>query len=91
MKKKIMNETDQRLMELENRVDKLQSLSGGILKLLFLSLAYHTQNDSLTEAQRATIKEKITNFLDEPALLEIMSSTEYAEEIKDIAGTMELA
>ena len=86
-----MTETDQRITELENRLDNLQSLSAGMLKLLFLSLAYHTQNGSLTEEQKTTIKEKITNFLDEPALLEIMSSTEYAEEIKDIAGTMELA
>lgn len=86
-----MTETDQRLTELTNRVDSLQSLSGGILKLLFLSLAYHTQNASLTEEQKATIREKITKFLDEPALLEIMSSTEYAEEIAEIANTMNLA
>lgn len=85
-----MTETDQRLAELENRVDNLHNLSGGILKLLFLSLAYHTQNGSLAEEQKTTIKEKITKFLDEPALLEIMSSTEYAEEITDIAKTMNL-
>ena len=86
-----MTETDQRLIELDNRVDSLQSLSGGILKLLFLSLAYHTQNGSLTEEQKATIREKITKFLDEPALLEIMSDTEYAEEIAEIAKTIDLA
>lgn len=86
-----MTETDQRLIELNNRVDSLQSFSGGILKLLFLSLAYHTQNGSLTAEQKVTIREKITKFLDEPVLLEIMSDTEYAEEIAEIANTMNLA
>ncbi|WP_434776854.1 hypothetical protein [Neisseria sp. Ec49-e6-T10] len=86
-----MTETDQRITELENRLNNLQSLSGGILKLLFLSMSYHTHNGSLTEEQKATMKEKMIQFLEgEPALLDILENTEYSNEIADITQTMDL-
>ncbi|WP_434779312.1 hypothetical protein [Neisseria sp. Ec49-e6-T10] len=88
-----MNKADQRITELEDRLNNLQSLSGGILKLLFLSLSYHTQNSSLTEEQKATIKEKITKLLEnnEPVLLDIfMDEIQYAEELTEIIHTMDL-
>ncbi|WP_434779082.1 hypothetical protein [Neisseria sp. Ec49-e6-T10] len=87
-----MTKVDQRITELENRINNLQSLSGGILKLLFLSLSYHTQNGSLTKEQKATMKEKMIHFLEgEPALLDILENTEYANEIADITQTMDLS
>ncbi|WP_434779035.1 hypothetical protein [Neisseria sp. Ec49-e6-T10] len=87
-----MNKADQRITELEDRLNNLQSLSGGILKLLFLSLSYHTQNGSLTEEQKATMKEKIVQFLEgEPAFLDMLENTEYAKEIADITKTMDLS
>ncbi len=83
-----MTETDQRLDELENQVKDLYSLSGGLIKLLFLSLSYHTQNGSLTKEQKITIKEKLGCFLDEPALEQIFDNIEYAEEMTEITNAM---
>ena len=83
-----MTETDQRLDELENQVKDLYSLSSGLIKLLFLSLSYHTQNGSLTQEQKITIKEKLGCFLDEPALEQIFDNMEYAEEMTEITNAM---
>ncbi len=85
-----MTDIDQRLDELEKQVNELQNLSGGLVKLLFLSLSYHTQNGSLTEEQKQVLKEKLSDFLDEPALELIFSDVKYAEEVTEIAGTMNL-
>lgn len=83
-----MNETDHRLTELENQVKDLHSLSGGLVKLLFLSLAYHTQNQSLTADQKDAIREQLLAFMDEPALEQIFTEEVIAEEVKDISRTM---
>lgn len=85
-----MTQIDQRVTDLETRANELQNLSGGLIKLLFLSLAYHTQNGSLSEEQKQILKEKLNDFLDEPALELIFCDTEYTKEVTDIAKTMNL-
>lgn len=87
-----MNETNQeRLAELEQQVKDLHSLSGGLVKLLLLSLAYHSKSEPITTEQKELIREKLLVFMDEPALEIILAEAGTAEEITDIVKTMALS
>lgn len=83
-----MNETDERLTRLEDELKDLRSLSGGLIKLLFLSLAYHTQHHSLTKEQAEVIRAKLLAFMDEPALEQVLYENDIAEEVADVVRMM---